>query len=73
MKRNPYEVSFELFPPKTKSEIKAMLDDYLALGVNHLIVLRGDLPAGQTSFEGDFRNFANGYYAKARQDCIFTR
>lgn len=40
----------------TKAEITAMLDYYLSIGVKQLVVLRGDLPSGYASFQGDFRH-----------------
>ncbi|MBN8480576.1 MAG: methylenetetrahydrofolate reductase [NAD(P)H] [Xanthomonadales bacterium] len=38
----------------TREEIRALLDDYRALGVHRIVALRGDLPSGMASF-GDFR------------------
>jgi methylenetetrahydrofolate reductase (NADPH) len=37
-----------------KKVILNMLNNYIASGVDHFVVLRGDMPAGQTSTEGDF-------------------
>lgn len=39
-----------------KQLIKAMLNDYQKLGVRQLVVLRGDLPSGYASFDGDFEH-----------------
>ncbi|HEX7323995.1 MAG TPA: methylenetetrahydrofolate reductase [NAD(P)H] [Rhodanobacteraceae bacterium] len=38
----------------TRDEIRALLDDYRALGCRRLVALRGDLPSGMAS-PGDFR------------------
>lgn len=38
----------------TRAEIRALLDQYRALGVRRIVALRGDLPSGMASF-GDFR------------------
>ena len=42
----------------TKEKIKVQLDEYLAKGVNHILALRGDFPAGQEQTGGDF-DYAN--------------
>ena len=38
-----------------KAEITKMLDYYLEIGIDRLLVLRGDLPSGYATFDGDFR------------------
>ncbi|HOX70936.1 MAG TPA: methylenetetrahydrofolate reductase [NAD(P)H] [Dokdonella sp.] len=38
----------------SRSEIRALLEDYIELGVNRIVALRGDLPSGMASI-GDFR------------------
>lgn len=40
----------------TKAEITTMLDYYLGIGIKKLVILRGDLPSGYASFQGDFRH-----------------
>lgn len=42
----------------TKEKIKQELQEYLELGVNHILALRGDFPKGWVETRGDF-NFAN--------------
>ena len=38
----------------TRSEIRALLDEYKAMGCRRIVALRGDLPSGMASY-GDFR------------------
>lgn len=38
-----------------KAEMQEMLDYYLSIGIDRLLVLRGDLPSGYAAFDGDFR------------------
>lgn len=38
----------------TRAEIRALLDEYKAMGCRRLVALRGDLPSGMASY-GDFR------------------
>ena len=38
----------------SRAEIRALLEDYVALGVGRIVALRGDLPSGMASV-GDFR------------------
>ena len=49
----------------SKSNIKAMIDSYLELGVKRLVVLRGDLPSGMVE-RGDFC-YANELVAYIRE------
>jgi methylenetetrahydrofolate reductase (NADPH) len=42
----------------TKDKIRQMLRDYLEIGVNRLVALRGDLPSGMGGVAGEFR-YAN--------------
>lgn len=39
----------------TKAGMKEQLDQYLAEGVDHVLALRGDIPRGATTTEGDFQ------------------
>ena len=39
----------------TKAEMTVIIDEYLNIGIEHLLVLRGDLPSGHAAFQGDFR------------------
>jgi methylenetetrahydrofolate reductase (NADPH) len=39
----------------TRADIRALLDSYRQLGINHLVALRGDLPKG-ASLSGDFQH-----------------
>lgn len=48
----------------TKENIKAILEQYMAQGVKHLVALRGDLPSG-TASTGEFR-YANELVAFIR-------
>lgn len=38
----------------TRATVKEQLDNYLAKGINHVLALRGDLPAGWEGTRGDF-------------------
>lgn len=38
----------------TRQTVREQLDNYLALGVDHILALRGDLPAGWEGTRGDF-------------------
>ena len=38
----------------TREQIDALLDDYRAMGINHVLALRGDLPSGVRDY-GDFK------------------
>lgn len=40
----------------TQSEIKKLVQEYLDLGIDKLVILRGDLPSGYAAFDGDFRH-----------------
>ena len=39
----------------TREGMKEQMDRYLACGVKHILALRGDLPAGESTTGGDFR------------------
>ncbi len=39
----------------TKADMQKILDYYLSIGIDRLLVLRGDLPSGYAAFDGDFR------------------
>jgi methylenetetrahydrofolate reductase (NADPH) len=49
----------------TKEGVKEQLDRYLANGIDHLLALRGDLPAGWEGTRGDF-SYANELIAFIR-------
>ncbi|WP_394924886.1 methylenetetrahydrofolate reductase [uncultured Robinsoniella sp.] len=51
----------------TKEKMKAELQAYLDNGVNHILALRGDLPAGWEGTRGDF-NYANELVAFIRAE-----
>ncbi|MCR1838729.1 methylenetetrahydrofolate reductase [Murimonas intestini] len=50
----------------TKDKVKAELQAYLDNGVDHILALRGDLPAGWEGTRGDF-NYANELVAYIRE------
>ena len=50
----------------TRENIRAILDQYIANGVRHLVALRGDLPSG-TASAGEFR-YANELVAFIREE-----
>lgn len=50
---------------QTKAEVTALLDDYKAQGIRHLVVLRGDLPSGMGYAQNEFR-FADELVALIR-------
>ncbi|MEG0912170.1 MAG: methylenetetrahydrofolate reductase [Oscillospiraceae bacterium] len=50
----------------TRETIKEQLDHYLSIGVNHILALRGDLPAGWEGTRGDFAH-ANELVAFIRE------
>ena len=39
----------------TREDIREQMDRYLACGVKHILALRGDLPAGESTTGGDFQ------------------
>jgi methylenetetrahydrofolate reductase (NADPH) len=43
----------------SKETVKSLLDDYQALGIQKLVVLRGDLPSGFASFDDEFKYAAD--------------
>lgn len=49
----------------TREQINALLDDYQALGIDHVLALRGDLPSGVRDY-GDFK-FASDLVEHIRQ------
>lgn len=51
----------------TKEGIKESLKGYLDMGVNHILALRGDLPAGWEGTRGDFK-YANELVAFIREN-----
>ncbi|NLM03912.1 MAG: 5,10-methylenetetrahydrofolate reductase [Clostridiales bacterium] len=51
----------------TREKIKSELNQYLQIGVNHILALRGDYPKGQRSTGGDF-NYANELIAYIREE-----
>ena len=50
----------------TRKNVRAILDQYMANGVKHLVALRGDLPSG-TASAGEFR-YANELVAFIREE-----
>ena len=50
----------------SRDEIRALIEDYKALGVNRIVALRGDLPSGMASI-GDFR-YASELVAFIREE-----
>ncbi len=47
--------------------MKEQLDHYLELGVNHILALRGDLPAGWEGTRGDF-HYASDLVSYIREE-----
>lgn len=50
-----------------KAQIKAMIQNYLAMDINRFVILRGDLPSGHGKFDGDFR-YASDLVRYIRQE-----
>lgn len=38
-----------------QAQISSMIENYLAMGIDRFVILRGDLPSGHGRFDGDFR------------------
>lgn len=51
----------------TREGVKEQLDHYLELGVNHILALRGDLPAGWEGTRGDF-HYASDLVSYIREE-----
>ena len=51
----------------TREGVKEQLQNYLDIGVNHILALRGDLPAGWEGTRGDF-NYASDLVAFIRKE-----
>jgi len=51
----------------TKEGVKEQLDNYLSIGVDHILALRGDLPAGWEGTRGDF-NYASDLVSFIRKE-----
>lgn len=66
------ELAVEVVPHLTcvgvnKAQVKAMLENYLAMDINCFVILRGDLPSGHGKFDGDFR-YASDLVRYIRQE-----
>ena len=66
------DFSVEVVPHLTcvgtdKAQIKTMLENYLAMGINRFVILRGDLPSGHGKFDGDF-HYASDLVRYIRQE-----